>query len=1176
MQQPLLSPTSAPLRMIGQQTHAPQLLSQSSLPSNATTAQMWPAQHTFQSPPHPNSQWSSQQPKHHHVRSRSTSDATSSVVKATTGHSQPITYTPRTAQAGLQSTQGNSPQQHHNIPNRSNLPTPTTTNQSDQFKSSFTPSPNTNQTNQRYVAHFTANNQTATSQSNHSNHHIIRHPNKHDHPNGDFATQPTKSTTPHQNPEAVSSGRTQHHEFLKPWPKPGGGRGLSAQQSVIYDHPEDFKYPPNGKMIRKYKLIKTLGCGGFALVKKALDTETKQFVAIKIFLKASETFDPRLVANEVAVMKQFSHPNIVKFISAMEDQKYIYLVMEYADGGDLLRLAMKSGRMQDDMARHIFSQIVAAVSHMKSQNVTHRDLKLENILLCSSPELTVKLSDFGMVGITDRSVLLRTICGTPVYNPPEILDNKPCEGPPLDVWSLGVILYSLLCGNFPFDDLDDINMLYAKIRTGTYPTPQCSRMAKDLISKMLVVNPSARATIQEISNHPWLQQREQVTITREVVLQRLRSSYHSPIDERSSLYRPLPAPLLPPSGKPSAVSNLQDPKSSHPTKHRTRYNHEQDGLIKEDIQANDRPIHVPLVEPILVPAKAEARSSLGNNHHSASHSALTEPSSKIHPVWGEEVERNIELRRFWAWQADHGRAHDDDIFSDSDKSEDESETTAGASSADQSPHGPRLISQQKIPEIHVIQDLTIMQTQLASSSISTPTSRQSISTSGLNSLPELLSIKPGSGRGQHKRTDSGDLQSLSSEHSNMGTSPTMTNTPVANTAEVTRYRRSSETSDKGSGHGSQASSKSLESSNSDESNISHADKVSKRGELSRIKITRKLTKEWPAIEYANNHVPVPCYLLLLKMQTCEDNVKLDYANHFLVGLESCVHEKKNNEEWMFYFLNSVLCLSRYFDDEENWGSAFRSIRQHLHQLRDMIIQDIFGSWTTPLDRMLDHYMRSLAGQSFTQERSIKGLECVCELMQKKTELLLRHRLSPAALGHWFLYTYRYLNAVLANGFIRHKALCTFSKAADVKGQVSLLVMWLFDSLPRSLGLDQISAQLGHVNEIVKLLTTEKTIESLLALQISNLTIKQQLHILHQFEPDYIDADRIPENFIQRLIASEPTHSSPLEMPSWDLRLWTDYPQARALPSLDETKIQMIEPEWLKWSILQNWINLPAI
>eukprot|EP00002_Diphylleia_rotans_P038825 TRINITY_DN8874_c0_g1_i2.p1 TRINITY_DN8874_c0_g1~~TRINITY_DN8874_c0_g1_i2.p1 ORF type:complete len:132 (+),score=24.20 TRINITY_DN8874_c0_g1_i2:162-557(+) len=120
------------------------------------------------------------------------------------------------------------------------------------------------------------------------------------------------------------------------------------------------------------------------------------------------------------------------------------------------------------------------------------------------------------------------------------------------------------------------------------------------------------------------------------------------------------------------------------------------------------------------------------------------------------------------------------------------------------------------------------------------------------------------------------------------------------------------------------------------------------------------------------------------------------------------------------------------------------------------------------------------------------------------------------------------------------------------------------------------AQLGHVNEIVKLLTTEKTIESLLALQISNLTIKQQLHILHQFEPDYIDADRIPENFIQRLIASEPTHSSPLEMPSWDLRLWTDYPQARALPSLDETKIQMIEPEWLKWSILQNWINLPAI
>ena len=178
----------------------------------------------------------------------------------------------------------------------------------------------------------------------------------------------------------------------------------------------------------------------------------------------------------------------------------IIMVLEYA-GGELFDYIVKHGKMSEDKARRFFQQIVCSVEYCHRHKIVHRDLKPENLLLDN--DLNVKIADFGLSNIMTDGNFLKTSCGSPNYAAPEVISGKLYAGPEVDVWSCGIILYVLLVGRLPFDD-DFIPALFRKINSGTYHTPSyLSSGARNLIHKMLKVNPVQRITIQEIRQDPW-------------------------------------------------------------------------------------------------------------------------------------------------------------------------------------------------------------------------------------------------------------------------------------------------------------------------------------------------------------------------------------------------------------------------------------------------------------------------------------------------------------------------------------------------------------------------------------------------------------------------------------------------------------------------------------------------
>lgn len=178
----------------------------------------------------------------------------------------------------------------------------------------------------------------------------------------------------------------------------------------------------------------------------------------------------------------------------------IIMVLEYA-GDELFDYIVTHGKMKEKEARRFFQQMVCAVEYCHRHKIVHRDLKPENLLL--DEHLNVKIADFGLSNIMTDGNFLKTSCGSPNYAAPEVIGGKLYAGPEVDVWSCGVILYVLLVGRLPFDD-EHIPSLFAKIARGTYAVPTwMSQGARDLIKKMLAVNPVQRATIDEIRQDPW-------------------------------------------------------------------------------------------------------------------------------------------------------------------------------------------------------------------------------------------------------------------------------------------------------------------------------------------------------------------------------------------------------------------------------------------------------------------------------------------------------------------------------------------------------------------------------------------------------------------------------------------------------------------------------------------------
>lgn len=209
------------------------------------------------------------------------------------------------------------------------------------------------------------------------------------------------------------------------------------------------------------------------------------------------------VQREINILHLCTHPHIIRLYEVIDTPTDIFLVNEYVSGGELFDYIVSKGRLSSDEARNFFHQIVSGIEYCHFQKIVHRDLKPENLLLDSN--LNIKIADFGLSNLMRDGDFLRTSCGSPNYAAPEVISGHLYAGPEVDVWSCGVILYALLCGSLPFDD-ESIPNLFKKIKSGMYSLPShLSQLARNLIPRMLEVDPMKRITIPEIRLHPWFQ-----------------------------------------------------------------------------------------------------------------------------------------------------------------------------------------------------------------------------------------------------------------------------------------------------------------------------------------------------------------------------------------------------------------------------------------------------------------------------------------------------------------------------------------------------------------------------------------------------------------------------------------------------------------------------------------------
>ncbi|XP_026821083.1 calcium/calmodulin-dependent protein kinase type 1 isoform X2 [Rhopalosiphum maidis] len=258
----------------------------------------------------------------------------------------------------------------------------------------------------------------------------------------------------------------------------------------------------------KYDVKDLLGTGAFSEVRLAVSKERpNEMYAVKIIDKKALKGKEDSLDNEIKVLRRLTHPNIVQLLETFEDKSKVYLIMELVTGGELFDRIVQKGSYTEKDAAHLIRQVLGAVDYMHEQGVVHRDLKPENLLYYSTDDDSkIMISDFGLSKIEDSGVMA-TACGTPGYVAPEVLAQKP-YGKAVDVWSIGVISYILLCGYPPFYDENDAN-LFAQILKGEFEFDSpywddISDSAKNFIRQLMCVDADKRYTCREALAHPWI------------------------------------------------------------------------------------------------------------------------------------------------------------------------------------------------------------------------------------------------------------------------------------------------------------------------------------------------------------------------------------------------------------------------------------------------------------------------------------------------------------------------------------------------------------------------------------------------------------------------------------------------------------------------------------------------
>eukprot|EP01086_Lenisia_limosa_P006389 TRINITY_DN2517_c0_g1_i2.p1 TRINITY_DN2517_c0_g1~~TRINITY_DN2517_c0_g1_i2.p1 ORF type:complete len:314 (-),score=87.64 TRINITY_DN2517_c0_g1_i2:16-957(-) len=256
-----------------------------------------------------------------------------------------------------------------------------------------------------------------------------------------------------------------------------------------------------------YSIGEDLGSGTFSVVKKITHKKTKQDYALKVIdkSKVGTTNQQAMLESEVNILKSVHHENIVNLVDIIDTPSHLLLIMELVTGGELFDKIVEVGYYSEQTASLLVKQLVEAVAYLHERNIVHRDLKPENLLV--SGETSIQVADFGLSKMVGTETVLKTACGTPGYVAPEVLK---CQGygPQVDVWSIGIITYVLLCGYPPFW-ADSTAELFERILSGKFEFygeawEVVSHSARDFVEKTLILDPKKRLTAQQCLEHPWV------------------------------------------------------------------------------------------------------------------------------------------------------------------------------------------------------------------------------------------------------------------------------------------------------------------------------------------------------------------------------------------------------------------------------------------------------------------------------------------------------------------------------------------------------------------------------------------------------------------------------------------------------------------------------------------------